>query len=123
MPVQPSAYVKDAVVQSGIDPVLNEHLVGMLRLARSEQVPFYTPSLSRLSRDSLTLHYVVEFLLSHKVPIATTNCLIRPSDVWVRTGVLVPTDTQNVRAGLDDLNGLTGSHRKTVEMIRRTYPG
>ena len=57
---------------------------------------------------------MVEFLLSHKVPIATTNCLIRPSDVWVRTGVLVPTDTQNVRAGLDDLNGLTGSHRKTV---------
>lgn len=27
-----------------------------------------------------------------------TACLIRPSGVWVRTGALVPTDTQNIRA-------------------------
>jgi hypothetical protein len=106
------------VVQSAIDPAMNEQLVLMLKYAIDGGIPLFITSLSRLSRNMDKLLYLMELLLSHGVPIVTTNYLIRPSDVWVRKGQLLQPDSFKPEIGLSDLSGLAGSHRKVVETVR-----
>jgi len=102
------------VIQSAIDPNLNRHLVeGITRVIEAE-VPIYVTSLSRFSRNMDRLLYLIELLLAHDIPIVTTNYLIRSGDVWVRKGRLLQPDSYST-SGLDDLTGLSGSHRKIVE--------
>ncbi len=107
-----------AVIQSAIDPVLNKHLVEGITRVIETQVPIYVASLSRLSRNMDRLLYLIELLLAHDISIVTTNYLIRSGDVWVRKGRLLHPDSHNETSGLDDLTGLSGSHRRMVEGVR-----
>lgn len=107
-----------AVVQSAIDTVLNRALVEKIHRAVDQGGPFYVPNLGRLSRNSGILLSLIEILLSRDVPIVTTNYLIRPEDVWVRKGELVQPD-YNPPFRLEILDGLSGSHRKMVEAIKK----
>ncbi|MFF0492513.1 hypothetical protein ACFYTQ_26085 [Nocardia sp. NPDC004068] len=107
------------VVQSAIDEALNAHLVEQIRMVIEHQMPMYVPTLSRFSRNMDRLLYVIELLLAHDVPILTTNYLLRSSDVWVRKGrLLAPDNDDDVVAGLKNLDGLSGSHRKLVAAVR-----
>jgi hypothetical protein len=106
-----------SVVESAITPAFNQQLVDGLQFVITHQAPFYVPSLSRVSRNMDKLLRVVELLLSHDVPIVTTNYLIRFRDVWVRRRLIQP-DNYNHLSGLDTLDGLSGSHRKLVQAIR-----
>lgn len=108
-----------SVVESAITPVFNQQLVDGLGLVIAHQVPFYVPSLSRVSRNMDKLLRVMELLLARGVPIMTTNYLIRSHDVWVRRRLIQP-DNYNRLSGLDTLDGLSGSHRKLVEAIHQT---
>ncbi len=108
-----------AVVQSAIDTVLNDDLVKLVHRTIDENMSFYVPTLSRLSRNMEMLSYLIEILLSRDVPIVTTNYLIRSNDVWVRKGELVQPDNYNPRSGLEIIDGLSGSHRKIVEAIAK----
>ncbi|MEC3979525.1 hypothetical protein [Amycolatopsis sp. H20-H5] len=114
---RPSQEFDNAVVESAIDPLFNQHLLDGLTLVIAEKVPFYLPSLSRISRNVDKLLYVIELLLAHDVPILTTNYLLRSDDVWVRKGALVPPDSRDPRRGLTILDGLSGAHRKMVREV------
>lgn len=73
-------------------------------------------SLSRISRNSRKLLRVLEFFLAHQTRILTTNYLLTRKEVWVRQRELVKPESENMMNGLRDLSGLSGSHRKTVEL-------
>jgi hypothetical protein len=109
-----------SVVESAITPAFNQQLVDGLRLVITHQVPFYVPSLSRVSRNMDKLLRVMELLLARDVPIVTTNYLIRSYDVWVRRRLVQP-DNYSRLSGLDTLDGLSGSHRKLVQAIREGF--
>lgn len=46
-------------------------------------------SLSRISRDSVLLATVVEFVLAHQGTRLTMNCLLRPGEAFVRRPPLI----------------------------------
>jgi hypothetical protein len=62
---------------------------------------------------------VLEFLLAHQARIITTNCLLTTKEVWVRRNKLVKPNSEDPFAGIRNLNGLSGSHRKTAESYIR----
>jgi hypothetical protein len=88
---RPSKQDARSVIQSAIDPAFNQQHFDLLQqaIAHSPKLPFYVSSLSRISRNSDKLLYVIELLLSHGVPILTSNYLLRAGDVWVRKGIPV----------------------------------
>lgn len=79
----------------------------------------YTASLSRLTRNIGKLMRIMEYLLAHGVPILTANYLMRPSDVWVRRGELVPVDRNNILSAWQDSRGLSGAHRATAAKLAK----
>ena len=59
----------------------------------------------------------MEYLLAHDVPILTANYLLRPREVWVRRGELVPVDHKDLPAAWRVSRGLSGVHRATVAEV------
>jgi hypothetical protein len=107
---------EDAVVLSGIDTRFDQLFVQRMReLAEDGDAMLFTSSLSRISRHLGKLMRAMEYLLSHDVPILTANYLLRPHEVWVRRGELVPVDRQDLLAAWQVSRGLSGVHRATVE--------
>jgi hypothetical protein len=105
-----------AVVFSAIDPRFDQHAFHMLeRAVEHEGLIVGLSALSRLSRNSGKLHRVLEFLLAHQARVLTTNYLLTDKEVWARRGDLVKPDSEHMMKGLEDLRGLSGAHRKTIE--------
>lgn len=118
----PSARSQEgAVVLSGIDPRFDQQFVDQIRsLAEgTDATVLLTQSLSRISRNLGKCMRAIEYLLSHNVPILTSNYLLRPREVWVRRGKLHPTDLRDPFAPFRDSMGLSGAHRATVSEIAR----
>jgi hypothetical protein len=113
----PSTHNPGATVFSAIDPRFDQHLIDLLDKATGEDLVLYTSALSRYSRNSQKLHWILEFLLAHHATIVTTNYLIRPTDVWVRRGALVKPDSRDPYAGIAQTRGLAGAHRKLAETL------
>jgi hypothetical protein len=109
---------EDAVVLSGIDTRFDQLFVQRMReLAEDGDAVLFTSSLSRISRHLGKLMRAMEYLLSHDVPILTANYLLRPHEVWVRRGELVPVDRQDLLVGWQVSRGLSGAHRATVATV------
>jgi hypothetical protein len=108
-----------AVIFSGIDPRFDQNALGWLRAAENEEVLLGLSSLSRISRNSRKLLRVLEFLLARQARILTTNYLLTYKEVCVRRHELVKPDSEHPMAGFRNMNGLNGSHRKTLESYVR----
>lgn len=107
------------IVESAIADPLNAQLVQLIHACIANEAQMYVPTLSRISRNMDRLLSVIELLLAHGAPIITTNYLLRSNDVWVRKNQLLkPDNYENLTAGLQDLSGLSGSHRRMVEAAR-----
>jgi hypothetical protein len=104
-----------AVIFSGIDPRFDQNAMGWLRAAEDEELLLGLSSLGRISRNSRKLLRVLEFLLARQARILTTNYLLTCKDVCVRRHALVKPDSEHPMAGFRNMNGLNGSHRKTLE--------
>jgi hypothetical protein len=108
---------QDAVVLSGIDTRFDQLAVQRMREAVEDgdgDAVWLTASLSRISRHLGKLLRAMEYLLAHDVPILTANYLLRPHEVWVRRGELVPVDHRDSLAAWRVSRGLSGAHRATV---------
>jgi hypothetical protein len=104
-----------AVVLSGIDPRFDQNTLQWLKEAESGELTLAVSSLSRISRNSGKLLRVLEFLLARYARVLTTNYLLTCKGVWVRRRELVKPDSVRPMAGFGNTNGLSGSHRKTLE--------
>jgi hypothetical protein len=104
-----------AVIFSGIDPRFDQNALQFLQAAEKEEIILGLSSLSRISRNSHKLLRVLEFLLSRKAKVLTTNYLLTSKEVWVRRHELVNPESARPMAGLRNMTGLNGSHRKTLE--------
>jgi hypothetical protein len=107
------------VVFSAIDPRFDQQAYGWLKVAQEDTLTVGLSALSRISRNSRKQLRVLEFLLAHQARIITTNYLLTSKEVWVRRNKLVKPDSEHPFAGMHNLNGLSGSHRKTVESYIR----
>ncbi len=117
---KPSEENDQHLVLSAIEPRFDRYIVERLQLAVDGQpTTLFVPALSRLSRNSNNLCRIIEITLAYDSQILTTNTLIRPDDVWVRRGVPVRPDSYESLAGLKDIQGLSGSHRKLAETMLR----
>jgi len=87
---------ENAVVLSGIDTRFDRLIVQRMReAAESGDMVWLTASLSRISRNLGKLLRAMEYLLAHDVPVLTANYLLRPLEVWVRRGALVPVNHED----------------------------
>jgi hypothetical protein len=118
----PATHDDTTMVFSAIDPRFDQHLLDQLGKATGGDFVACTSALSRYSRNSQKLHYILEFLLAHDASILTTNYLIRPTDVWVRRGDLVKPNSSNPTAGIAQPRGLAGAHRKLAQSITSQHP-
>ena len=107
-----------AVILSGIDPRFDQRMVQLMREGKDGgDVLWPVASLSRISRNLGAFLQAMEYLLSHDVPILTSNYLLRTADVWVRRGRLVAVDRDNPVNAWQDTSGLSGAHRATAVEI------
>jgi hypothetical protein len=104
-----------AVVFSGIDPRFDQSAIKLLKAADEDELLLGLSSLSRISRNSRKLLRTLEFLLSRKTTILTTNYLLTRKEVHVRRRDLVKPVSEQPMDGIRNLDGLSGSHRRTVE--------
>jgi hypothetical protein len=119
---RPATHDGTTTVFSAIDPRFDQYLIDLLRKATGGDFVACASALSRYSRNSQKLHYILEFLLAHDANILTTNYLIRPTDVWVRRGDLVKPNSSNPIAGIAQTRGLAGAHRKLAQTITGQHP-
>jgi len=112
----PSDLVK-TVVFSGIDPRFDQTTIAYLKTAQEgDGLLLGLSSLSRISRNSRKLLRVLDFLLAYEAKIITTNTLLTSKDVWARSKHPIKPNSEDIElTGLGHLEGLSGSHRKTVE--------
>jgi hypothetical protein len=108
-----------AVIFSGIDPRFDQNAMRWLNTAEDEELLLGLSGLSRISRNSGKLLRVMEFLLARQARILTANYLLTCKEVCVRRHELVKPDSRHPLAGFSNMNGLNGSHRKTVESYIR----
>ena len=120
IPASRSEQDADVVVQSAIDSDFNEELVATLHQVIDNEISLLVPSLSRVSRNMDVLFYVVELLLAHRRQILTTNYFVRTNDVWVRKGHLLPAISNMPTLGVENLDGLSGSHRKVAKDVAQS---
>ena len=106
---------------SGIDTRFDQLFVQRLREAVEDgDTVWLTASLSRISRNLDMLMRAMEYLLAHDVPILTANYLLRPHEVWVRRGELVPVDYKDLPAAWRVSRGLSGTHRaRAAEVVKQ----
>jgi hypothetical protein len=116
-PARAAAHDENIRVFSAIDGRFDQHMLEQLSQAADGDMVLCVSALSRYSRNSGKLHWVMEYLLAHNATILTTNYLIRPTDVWVRSGELVKPISANPYAGLANIRGLAGAHRKLAETV------
>jgi hypothetical protein len=119
--LQPPPGALKAVVFSGIDPRFDQTAISSLKSAQEGNgLLLGLSSLSRISRNSGKLLRALDFLLAYQAKIITTNTLLTSKDVWVRNKYPVkPNSEDTALSGLRDLQGISGSHRKTVESYIR----
>jgi hypothetical protein len=107
------------VILDGGDPRFDQVAMHLLNeVVSGDRDLVYVSHLSRLSRNTEKLLRTLEIILAAGVPVLTTNMLLRPNDVWVRQpdAFIAPVSTDPL-AGLRELRGLAGSHRKLVASL------
>ena len=92
---------------------------GAMRLleAAGPQVVLVVSSLSRLSRHLDKMLRMLEIILSRGGSLLTTNSLIRPGEVFSRSGELLRSDSWDLSTALEHTQGLSGIHRKTLMSV------
>lgn len=105
------------IVLNAIDPRFDKYTVDQLQMAADQGMPFVVSALSRFSRNQDKLMYIMEFLLTRKVPILTANYMLRTNDVWVRKNLCKPVSDADPGSALSNLDGLTGAHRRAASQI------
>jgi len=110
------------VVASAIDPRFDQALLAMMQQVKdgnAEVVPL--SALSRLSRNSDKQLRVLDFLLAHEGTVLTTNYLLNPGMVAVRTRPLVKPDSYNLRRTMKQLRGLGPTHTGLIKALRKQW--
>ncbi|WP_326782455.1 recombinase family protein [Streptomyces longwoodensis] len=111
-----------SVIASGVDPRFDQALLAMMQQVRdgnAEVVPL--SALSRLSRNSDKQLRVLEFLLAHGATVLTTNYLLNPGMVAVRTRPLVKPDSYDLRRSMKQLRGLGPTHACWIKALRNQW--
>lgn len=78
-------------------------------------------ALSRLSRNSDKQLRVLEFLLAHGTTVLTTNYLLSPDMVGVRTRPLVKPDSYDLQRTMKQLRGLGPTHAAWIKALRKQW--
>ncbi|MFE2519412.1 hypothetical protein [Streptomyces mirabilis] len=110
------------VVASGVDPRFDQALLAMMQQVKdgnAEVVPL--SALSRLSRNSDKQLRVLDFLLAHRTTVLTTNYLLSPDMVAVRTRPLVKPDSYDLRRTMKQLRGLGPTHTGWIKALRKQW--
>lgn len=105
-------------VLSALDPRLDRTLAEQLRIITAEKAVLAISALSRISRNEHKLFWVMEYVLSHKSTIVTTNYMLRPGEVWVRRGTLIKPNSENPYPGISNVEGLSGAHRQVIRSLK-----
>lgn len=108
------------VVLSAIDPRFDQMAINHMKKAKGGGLLLGLASLSRMSRDSRKLLRLLDFFLAYQTKIITTNTLFTSKEVYVRGKRLVKPDSWDDMSGLRNLQGISGTHRKTVEAYIRS---
>jgi hypothetical protein len=108
------------VVLSAIDPRFDQMAINHMKKAKGGGLLLGLASLSRMSRDSRKLLRLLDFFLAYQTKIITTNTLLTSKEVYVRGKRLVKPDSWDDMSGLRNLQGISGTHRKTVEAYIRS---
>ena len=103
------------VLFSGLDQRFDQTAFGYLKSAQDGDLLLGLSSLSRISRNSRKLLRALDFLLAYHTKIITTNSLLTSREVWVRNKRIVKPNSREMMSGLEDMRGLSGTHKKTVE--------
>ncbi|MFI1376094.1 recombinase family protein [Streptomyces longwoodensis] len=110
------------VIASAIDPRFDQALLAMMQQAKDGNANVIPLSaLSRLSRNSDKQLRVLEFLLAHEATVLTTNYLLNPHLVAVRTRPLVKPDSYNPRRTMKQLRGLGPTHTGVIKALRKQW--
>ncbi|MFI7296895.1 recombinase family protein [Streptomyces sp. NPDC050121] len=111
-----------SVIASAIDPRFDQALLAMMQQVKDGNVTVVPLSaLSRLSRNSDKQLRVLEFLLAHGATVLTTNYLLNPHLVAVRTRPLVKPDSYNLRRTMKQLRGLGPTHTSVIKALRKQW--
>jgi hypothetical protein len=106
------------VVMSAVDSRFDATMVSILKqIAAGELEVLFISHLSRLSRNVEKLLRIVEIVLSCDSQILTTNYLIRSHETWVRREPMISPVTDDPPAGLRNLRGISGTHRRLAEGV------
>lgn len=107
-----------AWVQSAVSHGWTQGLLDMLVRTDSGEIGAWTvSSLSRLTRSSSRLSWLLAFALSRGVPVMTSNFLLRPGEAFVRMGPLRVPEPTRPTLHLRDGAGLAGVHRKLAREL------
>ncbi|MFE7541073.1 hypothetical protein [Streptomyces platensis] len=111
-----------SVVASGTDPRFDQALMHLLGQVK-EQPGFVVPlsALSRLSRNSGKQLRVLEFLLAHQATVVTTNYLLGPGIVGVRSRPMAKPDSYDLRRSMKQTRGLGPVHTELLKALRRDH--
>ncbi|MED7826586.1 recombinase family protein [Streptomyces chiangmaiensis] len=110
------------VVASGVDSRFDQALLAMMQQVKdgnAEVVPL--SALSRLSRNSDKQLRVLDFLLAHGATVLTTNYLLSPDVVAVRSRPLVKPDSYDLRRTMRQLRGLGPTHTGWIKALRKQW--
>ncbi len=99
-------------VFNAIDERVDTAMYDQLVRAAEDPLIFGVTALSRFSRNSEKQFRIIEFLIAHECDILTSNMLITPKRVFVRSGALVKPVSNDPIACMFDLRGVGGVHKK-----------
>ncbi|MFF4733554.1 hypothetical protein ACFY3M_51940 [Streptomyces mirabilis] len=110
------------VVASGVDRRFDQALLAMMQQVKDgNAVVVPLSALSRLSRNSDKQLRVLDFLLAHGTTVLTTNYLLSPDIVGVRTRPLVKPDSYELRRTMKQLRGLGPTHAGWIKALRKQW--
>jgi hypothetical protein len=111
-----------AIVDSGINPYFDDHLLTLLDLVRNNKgTPFYSDSWKALTRNPSKLFFLVNWILAYQGIIITPNYLLSPQIACIRTplwrAIHFSSEGKEIFAVLAHPGGLFPSHRKALASI------
>jgi hypothetical protein len=108
------------VVSSGIDPTLDDGLIGYLEQIKEKRCSlFFSDSFKSVTRNPIKLLYILEFVLSHGGSFVTHNYYFGQQYASRREPLLRPCHfNREVTAKLTNQAGLCDRHRQALDEIR-----
>lgn len=119
LPTHVDAARETAIVESGIDPRINEPLALALKQVETGAIPiFFTPSFKGITREPAKLLAVIDHVLRHGGTLLTPNYLLSPTLVCRRDPLLRPAHSISaIRGKVRNLTGLTPRHREALAAL------